>query len=93
MGHLRRGERIEGYFVFFLRDFVFEFTVLSHPGMVSGEAEIYVCENEISEGKEIRMKFYPMKARIRVAWIGKDHQAHAAGGHCKLAPWTVGYGL
>ena len=44
--------------------------------MISGEAEMYVCENEISKGSEEEIKFYPVKSRLRVVWIRKDHQAH-----------------
>ena len=76
---LRRGQRIEGFFVLFVKDFIFGFTCYPISGMVSGEVEIYVEENEISKrsedpcvfyrrkGSEEKVRFYPMKSRIRVA--------------------------
>ena len=104
MYHPEEGQRIEGCFVLFVKDFIFGFTCYPIAGMESGEVEIYVEENEISKrsedpcvfyrrkGSEEKMRFYPMRSRIRVAWIRKDHQAHAIGGHCKLAPLRLGYG-
>ena len=66
----------------------------SISGIVSGEAEIDARNYEISKGSEEEMNFYPIKSRIRLAWMRKDHQAlmHLAGilswHHCG-GIWTM----
>ena len=47
MYHPEEGQRIEGCFVLFVKDFIFGFTCYPISGMVSGEVEVYVEENEI----------------------------------------------
>lgn len=61
MYHPEEGQRIEGCFVLFVKDFIFGFTCYPISGMVSGEVEIYVEENEISKRSEDPCVFYRRK--------------------------------
>ena len=58
MYHPEEGQRIEGCFVLFVKNFIFGFTCYPISGMVSGKVEIYVEENEISKRSEDPCVFY-----------------------------------